>query len=94
VAAAAFNFNLLRYVGLEHDSDDQSSDDESPQARRRLQRILVALHDVPCPVCDKTIPRDSFDKHILQCLSKPRIDYNGLFVCFFNFLIRKFSFLF
>jgi len=92
VAAAAFNFNLLRYVGLEHDSDDQSSDDESPQARRRLQRILVALHDVPCPVCNKTIPRDLFDKHILQCLSKPRIDYNGLFV--FNFLIRKFSYLF
>jgi hypothetical protein len=77
VSAAAFNFNLLRYVGLEHDSDDQSSDDESPHARRRLQRILIALHDVPCPVCNKTIPRDSFDKHILQCLAKPRIDYNG-----------------
>ena len=78
-AAAAFNFNLLRYVGLEHDSDDQSSDEESPQARRRLHRILIALHDVPCPVCNKTIPRDIFDKHIVQCLSKPRIDYNGLF---------------
>ncbi|UJR15667.1 hypothetical protein I4U23_002601 [Adineta vaga] len=76
VSAAAFNFNLLRYVGLEHDSDDQSSDDESPQARRRLQRFLIALHDVPCPVCNKTIPRDTFDKHIVQCLSKPRIDYN------------------
>ncbi|CAF0869213.1 unnamed protein product [Adineta ricciae] len=75
-AAAAFNFNLLRYVGLEHDSDDQSSDEESPQARRRLHRILIALHDVPCPVCNKTIPRDIFDKHIVQCLSKPRIDYN------------------
>lgn len=76
-AAAAFNFNLLRYVGLEHDSDEPSSDDESPQARRRLHRLLIALHDVPCPVCNKTIPRDSFDKHIVQCLSKPRIDYNG-----------------
>ncbi|CAF3690297.1 unnamed protein product [Adineta steineri] len=76
MSAAAFNFNLLRYVGLERDSDDPSSDDESPQARRRLQRILIALHDVPCPVCNKTIPSDSFDKHILQCLSKPRIDYN------------------
>jgi len=74
--ATAFNFNLLRYVGLEHESDDQSSDDDSPHARRRLQRILIALRDVPCPVCNKTIPSDSFDKHILQCLSKPRIDYN------------------
>lgn len=73
---SAFNFNLLRYVGLEHESDDQSSDDDSPHARRRLQRILIALRDVPCPVCNKTIPSDSFDKHILQCLSKPRIDYN------------------
>ncbi|CAF0796621.1 unnamed protein product [Rotaria sp. Silwood1] len=75
-SAAAFNFNLLRYVGIEHESDDQSSDDDSPQARRRLQRILIALRDVPCPVCNKTIPSDSFDKHIIQCLSKPRIDYN------------------
>jgi E3 ubiquitin-protein ligase ZNRF1/2 len=76
MSTAAFNFNLLRYVGLEHESDDQSSDDDSPQARRRLQRILIALRDVPCPVCNKTIPSDSFDKHILICLSKPRIDYN------------------
>jgi E3 ubiquitin-protein ligase ZNRF1/2 len=72
----AFNFNLLRYVGLEHESADQSSDDDSPHTRRRLQRILIALRDVPCPVCNKTIPSDSFDKHILHCLSKPRIDYN------------------
>jgi hypothetical protein len=77
--SSTFNFNLLRYVGLEHESDDPSSDDDSPHARRRLQRILIALRDVPCPVCNKTIPSDSFDKHILQCLSKPRIDYNGLF---------------
>ena len=76
--SAPFNFNLLRYVGLEHESDDQSSDEDSPHARRRFQRILIALRDVPCPVCNKTIPSDSFDKHILQCLSKPRIDYNGL----------------
>lgn len=76
-SAAAFNFNLLRYVGIEHESDDQSSDDDSPQARRRLQRIFFALRDVSCPICHKTIPHDSFDKHILQCLSKPRIDYNG-----------------
>ncbi|CAF4164237.1 unnamed protein product [Rotaria socialis] len=75
-SAAAFNLNLLRYVGIEHESDDQSSDDDSPQARRRLQRILIALRDASCPVCNKTIPNDSFDKHILQCLSKPRIDYN------------------
>jgi hypothetical protein len=76
-AATAFNLNFLRYVGLEHESDDQSTDDDSPQARRRLQRIFFALRDVSCPVCHKTIPSDSFDKHILQCLSKPRIDYNG-----------------
>jgi hypothetical protein len=76
--SSTFNFNLLRYVGLEHESDDPSSDDDSPHARRRLQRILIALRDVPCPVCNKTIPSDSFDKHIVQCLSKPRIDYNGL----------------
>ena len=77
-AATAFNLNFLRYVGLEHESDDQSTDEDSPQARRRIQRFIIALRDVSCPVCHKTIPSDSFDKHILQCLSKPRIDYNGM----------------
>lgn len=78
LGTTAFNLNLLRYVGLEHESDDASSEDDSPQARRRLQHFIIALRDVPCPVCHKTIPSDSFDKHIMQCLSKPRIDYNGL----------------
>ncbi|CAF4645232.1 unnamed protein product [Rotaria socialis] len=76
LAATTFNFNLLRYVGLEHESDDQSSDDDSPQAHRRLQHFIITLRDVPCPVCNKTIPSDLFEKHILHCLSKPRIDYN------------------
>jgi hypothetical protein len=76
LSTTAFNLNLLRYVGLEHESDDQSSDDDSPRAHRRLQHFLIALRDVHCPVCNKTIPNDTFDKHIIQCLSKPRIDYN------------------
>jgi hypothetical protein len=76
LSTTAFNLNLLRYVGLEHESDDQSSDDDSPQAHRRLQHFIITLRDVPCPVCNKTIPHDTFDKHIIQCLSKPRIDYN------------------
>ena len=78
IGTTAFNLNLLRYVGFEHESDDQSSEDDSPRAHRRLQHFIIALRDVACPVCNKTIPHDSFDKHILQCLSKPRIDYNGL----------------
>ncbi len=89
IGTTAFNLNLLRYVGLEHDSDDQSTDDESPQARRRLQHFIITLRDVPCPVCNKTIPSDSFEKHIIQCLSKPRIDYNGL-VDFSSFYLKNF----
>lgn len=79
LGTTTFNLNLLRYVGLEHESDDQSSEDDSPQAHRRLQHFIIALRDVPCPVCNKVIPSDLFEKHILQCLAKPRIDYNGLF---------------
>jgi len=76
LTTTAFNLNLLRYVGLEHESDDQSSDDDSPQTHRRLQHFIITLRDVPCPVCNKKIPSDLFDKHFIQCLSKPRIDYN------------------
>ena len=78
IGATAFNLNLLRYMGLEHESDDQSTDEDSPQTHRRLQHFFISIRDVPCPVCNKTIPSDSFEKHILHCLSKPRIDYNGL----------------
>ena len=77
IGATAFNLNLLRYMGLEHESDDQSTDEDSPQTHRRLQHFFISIRDVPCPVCNKTIPSDSFEKHILHCLSKPRIDYNG-----------------
>ena len=78
IAPPGFNLNLLRYVGLNPDSDDQSSDEDSPRTRRRIPQFFIALRDVSCPVCNKTIPHDSFDKHLLQCLSKPRIAYNGL----------------
>ncbi|CAF1637629.1 unnamed protein product, partial [Didymodactylos carnosus] len=80
---SSFNSSVLRYVvGLDaHPQDsDASSDEESPRATRRLHHFLFALrgklNDIQCPVCSKTIPSDTFDVHILQCLSKPRIDYN------------------
>jgi len=77
IAPTAFNLNLLRYVGLNHESDDQSSDEDSPRTtHRRIPPFLIAIRDVPCPVCNKTIPNDIFDKHLLQCLSKPRVSYN------------------
>ena len=78
-SATTFNFNLLRHVGLEHESDEQSTDDDSSPVTRQIPRIFFAIRDINCPVCHKTIPSDSFDKHILQCLSKPRVDYNGSF---------------
>lgn len=79
LGTAPFNFNLLRYVGFDRESDDQSSDDDSsPSRHHHLPHFIIALRDVPCPVCNKTVPSDLFEKHILQCLSKPRIDYNGL----------------
>jgi hypothetical protein len=94
LSTTAFNLNLLRYVGLEHESDEQSSDDDSPRTHRRLQHFIITLRDVPCPVSNKTIPSDSFDKHILLCLSKPRIDYNGLFIRKKNQFYFKFYILF
>lgn len=71
-----FNLNLLHHLGLDHESDEPSTEDDSPQTRRHIPRIFIALRDISCPVCHKTIPSDSFDKHILQCLAKPRVDYN------------------
>ncbi|XP_050639216.1 E3 ubiquitin-protein ligase ZNRF2 isoform X2 [Macaca thibetana thibetana] len=38
-----------------------------------------------CPVCSKFVPSDEMDLHLVMCLTKPRITYNGIishFSCF------------
>lgn len=30
-----------------------------------------------CPVCSKFVPSDEMDLHLVMCLTKPRITYNG-----------------
>nr|XP_014343040.1 PREDICTED: E3 ubiquitin-protein ligase ZNRF2 isoform X1 [Latimeria chalumnae] len=34
-----------------------------------------------CPVCSKFVPSDEMDLHLVMCLTKPRITYNGLGCC-------------
>lgn len=33
--------------------------------------------DVKCPVCNKVIPSDNVELHLVVCLTRPRIAYNG-----------------
>lgn len=32
--------------------------------------------DIVCPVCKKSVPSDDVERHIVMCLTKPRVSYN------------------
>ncbi len=34
---------------------------------------------IKCPVCSKFVPPDDIECHLVMCLTKPRISYNGEF---------------
>jgi hypothetical protein len=35
------------------------------------------MKDLKCFVCNKIIPADDVEAHIMMCLTKPRLTYNG-----------------
>jgi len=39
--------------------------------------VCLAVLDIKCPVCHKTVPPDSVEIHLVMCLTKPHIVYNG-----------------
>lgn len=59
---------------------------------RSLMRYLLNLHSffslftgIKCPVCAKFIPPEEIECHLVICLTKPRISYNGNFLIFWIF---------
>ena len=42
----------------------------------------MLLAEIKCPVCNKKIGTNEIEAHLLACLSKPRVSYNGKFVIF------------
>jgi len=47
--------------------------------------LMLWLTDVRCPVCHKMIPADDVECHLVMCLTKPRITYNGRSI-FYTFM--------
>ncbi len=41
--------------------------------------LIDVTLDVKCPVCEVMIPHDDIDRHLVMCLTRPRIQYNGMF---------------
>ena len=37
----------------------------------------LSFSGIKCPVCSKFIPPDDIECHLVMCLTKPRISYNG-----------------
>lgn len=45
--------------------------------------------DVVCPVCQRTVPADDAEVHLLMCLTRPRVTYNGSRLCVIVFILKK-----
>ena len=39
--------------------------------------VLCFSADMKCPVCHKMVPSDDVECHLVMCLTKPRVNYNG-----------------
>ncbi|VDP11630.1 unnamed protein product [Soboliphyme baturini] len=42
-----------------------------------LPSVAFRCFDMKCPVCHKHIPSDEVECHLVMCLTRPRITYNG-----------------
>lgn len=41
------------------------------------KQYIFLISGIKCPVCSKFIPPDDIECHLVVCLTKPRITYNG-----------------
>ncbi|XP_055327163.1 E3 ubiquitin-protein ligase znrf2-like [Paramacrobiotus metropolitanus] len=71
-----------RYTGV---SMSDSDADSSPEAEDNfaffripgsLPLRLFQLAGIKCPVCGKQIASDNVELHLVECLTKPRLEYN------------------
>lgn len=46
----------------------------------RIAWISFSFLGFKCPVCSKFVPSDEMDLHLVMCLTKPRITYNGKYI--------------
>ena len=41
-------------------------------------RLIFSRAEIKCPVCRRTVLPDDVECHLVMCLTKPRISYNGM----------------
>ena len=46
--------------------------------------LCFCIAGIKCPVCNKFVPPDDIECHLVVCLTKPRITYNGKSICVLN----------
>lgn len=78
-----FNLGSLGSSANNHELDsDLSSDEDEPHWNHNMSSLAQSLpfffgmRDFKCFVCNKVIPADDVEAHIMMCLTKPRLTYN------------------
>lgn len=59
----------------DYQSKHDGLDPKSPFSFTRI--ILFSSIGIKCPVCSKFVMPDDIECHLVMCLTKPRLNYNG-----------------
>jgi len=66
-------------------SSDSTPGSETPLGRAFLASSLpvhlFSYRDIKCPVCNKLVPPDDVECHLVMCLTRPQISYNEDVLC-------------
>ncbi|CAJ0574299.1 unnamed protein product, partial [Mesorhabditis spiculigera] len=70
-----------RQGAVRHHSHHGSTSTSNSRTRNQRVHVLrrpmgLFMLDVTCPVCQKRIPSDEVDVHLVMCFTRPKITYN------------------
>lgn len=52
---------------------------------------ILHVAGIKCPVCSKFVLPDDIECHLVMCLTKPKLNYNGMYKNIFLFYLRNLS---
>ncbi|CAK9294945.1 unnamed protein product [Gordionus sp. m RMFG-2023] len=76
------NLSSLTSPSFLNNSDDNSPINSLLSTRflaltQSLPSSFFTFEDLKCPICTRKLPSDDIEYHLILCLTKPRINYNG-----------------
>ena len=74
----SFLHALSASIGSGDSSNSPSTSNSNRNSRDRNSTPVLHFlgRDIKCPVCNKKVPSDDVEVHLVMCFTRPKIDYN------------------